>query len=348
MTDEETPDYAAVLKLSGKTIYDPIEIGDPDFWIPTPDLSNLLNKQLIGLDTSGMPNRTRSKFVKSKVCEALGYPEPPSFRRTQPRFIGQQLDVYVQKSNNLQIWNEQLSPNRRYALFEVSKEDKVVCVKVVNGQQLSALDTTGTITTKFQARVDLGGNVCELVSGRDTAAIIPFLDANAHFDKSVSPTDEPKAGELLPITEIYARLCSVVGKIFPDPGASQERNRGAALHRLACQSLGYDIYGDTGQFPDIRHQLLEVKLQTSSTIDLGLVLPESSEHMDIRRLGDYQPQHRDARYAIFCGQTNGTELKITHVIVTTGADFFQRFKQFGGKIKNGKIQIRLPRDFFDC
>ena len=42
--------------------------------------------------------------------------------------------------------------------------------------------------------------------------------------------------------------------------------------------LGYSRYEDKGQFPDIRHQLLEVKLQTSPTIDLGLVLPSSTEN----------------------------------------------------------------------
>ena len=49
------------------------------------------------------------------------------------------------------------------------------------------------------------------------------------------------------------------------------------LHSLACSALGYSNYKDDGKFPDIKHQLIEVKLQTSPTIDLGLFLPTNEE-----------------------------------------------------------------------
>lgn len=126
----------------------------------------------------------------------------------------------------------------------------------------------------------------------------------------------------------------------------QDRNRGAALHRLICAHLGYGRYEDTGQFPGVRHQLLEVKLQTSPTIDLGLVLPNSEGHLDGRRLGKYRPRHCDTRYVLFYAKTDGVSVTLTHLFVVTGADFFTRFRRFEGKISNGKIQIPLPRDFF--
>lgn len=347
MTSKSAADYRASIKASGKSIYDPIEVGDPDLWIPTPELTGLLNENLVGTALGGMALRTRSKFVKRAVCEALGYPTPDSFRKEQPRFPGQQLDVYVQKSSNLQIWNEELSPDRRYALIQVSGDDEILSVKVVNGQQLAVLDTTGTITTKYQARIEIRDETNELISARDTETLLPFIKANIAFPKNLSPTNEPEAGWLLPIQEIFNRLTPLIGRSFKDPGISQDRNRGAELHRLVCECLGYHEYGDTGQFPDIRHQLLELKLQTSPTIDLGLVLPESADAMDIQRLESYQPSHRDTRYAIFYGATDGSTVSITHLFVTTGADFFRRFKQFEGRVKNGKIQIPLPRGFFD-
>ena len=105
-------------------------------------------------------------------------------------------------------------------------------------------------------------------------------------------------------------------------------------------------YEDKGQFPDIRHQLLEVKLQTSPTIDLGLVLPSSSENVDVQQLGGYHPKHRDTRYVIFYANTDGRVVTLTHVYVSTGADFFTRFRQFEGKVSNEKIQIPLPSNFF--
>lgn len=348
MTEKPQFDYKNAIQSSGFDIYSPIEIGDTYLWIPTLQMEKLLNQALIGIDLGGMALRTRSKFVNIEICKALGYPVPKSFKRTQPRFLGQQLDKYTQKSNNLQIWNEELSPTRRYALIQISDGDIILKVKVVNGQELAVLDTTGTVTTKYQAGLIPGEYTHELVSGHDTVPMLPHVRAGVIFAKSVSPIDEPESGALLPIQEIFERLSSLVGLSFVDPGMDQERNRGAALHGLICECLGYSCYEDKGQFPDIRHQLLEVKLQTSPTIDLGLVLPSSEEPLDIRRLENHSPRHCDTRYAMFYAKTDGKQVTLTHLFVTTGADFFSRFRRFEGKVSNGKIQIPLPRNFFSA
>ncbi|OOG64379.1 restriction endonuclease [Rhodanobacter sp. B04] len=347
MSRERQPDYKNAIAASGKDIYEPIDIGDADHWIPTQRLEKMLNDGLRGKSLAGLPLRTRSKVVKEAVCEALGYPVPASFRRTQPRFLGQQLDVHVQKTLNLQIWNEQLSPSRRYAIIQVTEADVITKVKVVGGPQLATLDTTGTVTTKYQASLELGTRACELVSPHDTQPLLPHVRPGARFNPAVSPVQAAVSGELLPIREIFERLSSLVGQRFADPGRDQERSRGAALHRLVCERLGYQRYEDKGQFPDLPHQLLEVKLQTSPTIDLGLVLPVSEERLDGGRPGALQPRHCDTRYAVFCAETNGVQVTLTHLLVTTGADFFQRFRRFEGRVANGKIQIPLPRDFFD-
>lgn len=348
----KTPlDYRNFIQSSGKTIYDSIEIGDAGLWIPTLHLEILLNEGLRGKvlqDVKGrtLPNRTRSKVIKMYACKALGYPVPKSFKKTQPRFVGQQFDTYAQKSMNLQIWNEELSPTRRYAIIQVSEDDVVLKVRVVNGQKLALLDTTGTITTKYQAQLETRADTYELVSPKDTAPILLHVCSEIAFYISACPINEPESGNLLPISEIFKRLSSLVGQSFADPGMDQERNRGAALHSLVCTCLGYSRYEDKGQFPDIRNQLLEVKLQTSPTIDLGLVLPSSEDHLDIRQLGNHHPRHCDTRYAIFYANTDGITVTLTHLFVTTGADFFNRFRRFEGKTINGKIQIPLPRNFF--
>lgn len=346
MTEKRHTDYRHAISASGKDIYGPIEIGDPDHWIPSQHIEALLNEGMRGLSLAGLPLRTRSKVVKTAVCNALGYPVPPSFKKTQPRFFGQQLDTYAQKALNLQIWNEELSPTRRYAIIQVLEDDTVGKVRVVNGQQLAILDKTGTITTKYQARLDLGTEHRELVTLDDTDALKRHVRANLAFAPTTSPVQEPRSGELRPIVEIFDRLSSLVGQTFVDPGMDQERNRGAALHSLVCQALGYSRHEDTGQFPDIKHQLLEVKLQSSPTIDLGLVEPSSEELLDVQKLGDTQPRHCDTRYAMFYAVTDGKTVTLTHLFVTTGEKFFTRFRKFGGKVINGKIQIPLPRDFF--
>jgi len=76
-------DYVGAIKASGLTIYDPVEIGDPALWIPTPELEVLLDTALVGISLAGLPLRTRSKVTKEHVCKALGYPVPTSFAKTQ-------------------------------------------------------------------------------------------------------------------------------------------------------------------------------------------------------------------------------------------------------------------------
>ena len=89
VTDRNAPDpYVVAIRHSNLTIYDPIEIGDPKLWIPTPILEELLDAKMTGVSLAGLPLRTRSKVVKEHICRALGYPVPSSFTKTRPRFPG--------------------------------------------------------------------------------------------------------------------------------------------------------------------------------------------------------------------------------------------------------------------
>ena len=106
-------DYPYFIRQSGLTIYDDIDPRDDRLYIPTYALEVILSDSLVGLSLSGLALRTRSKVVKRAICEALGYPIPRSFAKTQPRFLGQNFDVYTQKSMNVQIWNEEVDGNRR-------------------------------------------------------------------------------------------------------------------------------------------------------------------------------------------------------------------------------------------
>ncbi len=337
--------YVGDIRKSGLSIYDLIEIGDPKLWIPTPELEELLNCALKGVSLAGLPLRTRSKLVKQRICQALGVPS--SFKRTQPRFPGQLFDTYVQKSNNLQIWNEELAPTRRYVMIRVGEIDVITRVKVVTGDILALLDTTGTLTQKYQARLNPREAETELIAVEDTDLLQRFVQPGVNLASVASPVNHPQAGQLLPIQEVFEHLRPLVGKRFADIGYDQERNRGAALHRLVCQHLGYADYRDDGQFPDVRHQLLEVKLQTSPTIDLGLVCPNSREALDVPKIEGQRIRHCDVRYALFCAITDRDNVTLTHFFLTTGEKFFTRFPQFQGKVLNRKLQIPLPADFFD-
>jgi hypothetical protein len=99
--------YPSLIAEARLTIYDQVRENNQLF-MPTAELERVLRRELTGLNLD-YPLRTRSKVLKSRICEILGYPIPKAFRKTQPRFLGQDFDTYVQKSNNLQIWNEEIS-----------------------------------------------------------------------------------------------------------------------------------------------------------------------------------------------------------------------------------------------
>ena len=337
------------IQQSGISIYDAIDKNKKELFYSTEQLEYMLNEFLVNLSLESMPLRTRSKIVKQKVCEALGYPIPKSFKKTQPRFIGQNFDTYIQKSNNLQIWNEEVISTRRYVIIKVSSNNIIEKVKVITGETLALYDKTGTLTQKYQATVKPSDNKFELISVKDTPSILSFINDSSIAIKQFKnkPIDYPDEKSLLPIKEIFERLKPLVGKRFPDTGSDQERNRGAVLQKLVCNALGYKIYSDKGQFPDIVHQLLEVKLQSSPTIDLGLVSPTSRCPLSIPPIKKISVKHSDVRYLIFYCDIRNEIIILTHLILVTGQDFFTRFPRFEGKVINKKLQIPLPNIFFD-
>lgn len=329
------------------SIHDSIDVGDPQFWFTSPELTAILRLYLVGMSLAGMAIRTRSKKAKSIVCEALGYPVPKSFPKKQPRFTGQKFDLYVQQANNLQIWNQEIDPERRYVLLMLNPDSVIINAHVINGVDLALLDNTGTLTQKYQARLTVADETIELISSSDTQSLARITSQQAEYDLSdYSPTEQPGLSALLPIRILFDKLAKLIGTTVDHRGFTQERNRGAALHSLVCQALGYKNFQDNGQFPDIKHQLLEVKLQTSPTIDLGLVCPDSEARLDVEHIGGHQVRHCDVRYALFYGLVIGNQVQITHFYLTTGQDFFTRFPQFGGKTINTKTQLRLPGNFF--
>lgn len=331
----------AEIRRRGLSIYDPLTPSDPAFY-EFSALETALRAHLIGMEIGGAI-RTRAKLAKQAVCDALGYPSPATFAKTQPRFPGQNLDVYVQQSNNLQIWNEEVDPTRRYALIRPDAHDIVRDVRVITGDSLATYDTTGTLTSKFQAKRRPGSSGSRLVSSTDTALMRSWV-ATAPPPSAGTSGDAPVAGRVLAIAEVFERLRSLEGHRIPDPGPTQDRLRGEVLQEVVCAALRTERYSNNGQWPDLRSQAIEVKLQTSPTIDLGLVLPSSTAAAPT--LGP-EFRHCDVRYAVVYATPTGTgELLISDVVISTGEHFFQEFVQFGGLTVNRKLQLHLPEDFF--
>ncbi len=335
--------YPQIIANSCLSIYDYINPADPDLYIPTECLQIILEDAMIGLSLDGYALRTRSKVVKSEICKALGYPVPTSFRKTQPRFPGQNFDVYTQKSLNVQIWNEEVDAARRYVFLRADEDDVITAVKVITGDELAQYDRTGTLTRKYQATMNsYGRNIC---SHDDSDTVRNWIVDSGNTLIEANPNSFPRRNQLLRITEIYRRLLPMVGQSISYLDAVQERNRGAELHAMICDHLGYSIFEDDGTYPDIANQLLEIKLQTSPTIDLGLHSPEDGEQIvSIGNVGFYS---EDVRYAIFDGEVIGNRVYLRNLYLVTGEDFTNYFPLFKGKGTNAKLQLPLPYDFFD-
>ncbi len=335
--------YAKNIQKRGLSIYDSIDPNDEQLYIPTKELNEILSRSMISFSLAGLPLRTRSKTVKQQICIALGYPSPSSFKKTKPQFPGQNFDVYTQKSFNVQIWNESVDLSRRYVFISVDDNDVITAVKVITGDELIKYDRTGTLTQKYQARMkEYSENIC---SQDDTLSVSNWIIDDDTTLESVHPNQFPLRKQLLRISEIYRRLLPIVGRSISYLDAVQERNRGAELHAMICEHLGYSFFDDDGTYPDIANQLLEIKLQTSPTIDLGLHSPEDGKA--IVQIEGTTFCSYDIRYAIFNGVVNGNLVELRNLYLVTGEDFTNYFPLFQGKGTNKKIQIPLPHNFFD-
>lgn len=308
-------------------------------------LETKLKEALTGLNLNGYALRTRSRVIKEKICVALDYDIPKSFKKTKPKFPSQNLDVYAQKSNNLQIWNDEIDFQRRYAIIRLDENDIVTTVKLITGEDLAVLDTTGTLTTKYQARISqsLGKNVYS----SDSNSISPFMSNEYTIQVSENPSNPPEASRIIPIEKVFRMLLPLIGITLENDSIVQERSRADEAHKLVCKTLGYSKYSDDGQFPDIKHQLIEVKLQMSPTIDLGLHMP-NSDVATTHVINDYRVRCSDVRYLILLAtRTTDNTFTIQNIQIVSGESFFDYYTLFGGKIQNQKIQIPLPSGFFD-
>ena len=97
---------------------------------------------------------------------------------------------------------------------------------------------------------------------------------------------------------------------------------------------------NSGQIPDIIHQLIETKLQISPTIDLGYHLPISNAPLKFS-WNENQLTPRDIRYVIaLADKTKEDTVLITGIIITSGEEFEKFFSLVEGT--NTKVQMTIP------
>lgn len=188
-----------------------------------------------------------------------------------------------------------MSPERRYAFIRPNADDILVRVRVVRGVDIAQFDTRGTFTSKYQARM-ISKQGSQLLSQLDTYGIADLVSRAPELS-GVQPIDVPSGRTLYSIVEIYERLIPIVGTEHTIPLGYSDRIRGEVIHKEVCKDLGYASFMDDGTFHDVKNQLLEVKAQTSPTIDLGLHNPTTE--VTVLETEQLTVRANEVRYVIF-------------------------------------------------
>ena len=341
--------------------------------------SPILNQEI----PHDLSNVQKSQWVKFQIIELLGYEKPSGLRTKQarqskPKFIHQLLDIFVQSSRNLQVWNyipyaDIIIPGEwnaesefpycykdcRYLLVFHNPEGFILKTTLVNGNTLAEWDTTGTQTIKWQAtarrsyRNEISSQIVvspvETLHSKISTYMQQPLERKSRFIIQESQNPEsplikqpPTPASFLTHNEIAQALRTLVGTEFANLGTGQERNMGQTLEKEIIKALGYQSYQqtDTGDYPDLLHQLIEVKFQFRDTIDLGKHLP--TDPLPIKASWNkWEITPREIRYVVaLMEQDIHGNFIVDSIVITSGEKFNEYFSISEGT--NFKIQIPVP------
>ena len=296
----------------------------------------------------------------------------------KPKFIHQLLDIFVQSSRNLQFWNyvpysdsiipnqwnvESESPYRykdcRYLLVVHNPERVILKTILMDGNKLAEWDTTGTQTIKWQAsarrsyRNEISSqiivNPIEALQNKISTYMQQPLEEKSRFIIQESQNlgsplikQPPNPTSFLTHNEIAQALRTLIGREFANLGPGQERGMGQTLEKEVIKALGYQAYQqtDTGDYPDLLHQLIEVKFQFRDTIDLGKHLPTDPLPIEAP-WNKWGITPREIRYVVaLMEQDIQGNFIVDSIVITSGEKFNEHFSISEGT--NFKIQIRVP------
>lgn len=297
-------------------------------------------------------------------AKSQNYEIVPPRKKGVPKILREFIDTYIVttgNSYNLQVWNRNPS-------------SESVQVRYSNGSILSARDVrfvfvpVDPITKLIQSVIVLSPDYIEakfgpfgkptikhqlIVPGTARDAILSlnppvFVGTDTHGVEALAtssyamPTasmhDAPQAGKVFGIALVAETVSKHLLDMTIPPGAT--KNRGQALEKVVARLLGYTELEAllAGGYPDILNQLLEVKIQDSPTVDLGLYSPQFEEILPAVP----QVTTRDIRYliALMDADVSG----IAGLIICAGADLGKHFTYVAEE--SYKCQRSIPMDFF--
>lgn len=309
---------------------------------------------------------TLEQYDLAESADKSEYEIVPPRGKGIPKIVREFIDTYTVTSGtsyNLQVWNR--IPASNTLLIKYDSGESLHCndvrfifvrIDIIKSAIASIVILTpkyiedkfgqfGKPTVKHQL----------LISSKTRAAIyesedkiLSFPDSKKlsyHIRHDYTPPKSEMVGEP-EINELYS--ISLLKKVVAEKligkklYAAATKNRGQALERMILELLGYktekteSLYGG---FPDIKNQLLEVKVQDSPTVDLGMFSPEKEEIV----IAEKNLTTFDVRYLI--ALTNPKTEIIEGIILSPGEKLGEIFSYVSDQ--SYKCQRAIPMAFFD-
>ncbi len=282
-----------------------------------------------------------------------------------PKITREFIDTYIVTSGdsyNLQVWNRLPASNSLLIKYDSGESLKCtdvrfVFVKIDLAKSIIAsviiltaeyiekhFGKFGKPTIKHQllisskARKSIFESPDKVLSFPDSKKL-SYNITHEYAPPTSGMVEEPaiKLYSIALLKEIVAK--KLIGKKID---AAATKNRGQALERMVLELLGYVIKENEllyGAFPDIRNQLLEVKIQDSPTVDLGRFSPEKEEFViEEKSLTTF-----DVRYLI--ALTNPKTEVIEGIILAPGERLGDIFSYVSSE--SYKCQRNIPMSFFE-
>ncbi len=298
------------------------------------------------------------------LADKKDYKIVPKRRKGIPRLLACLSDPYIVTTGdiyNLQVWNR--FPNTHNSLIRYNngkaditcKDIRFIFVKIDENTHtissiiiatpdyiVSKFGPFGIPTIKYQMIISNSKrneiiNDIESCFFREDTHTMSRITTSGYITPYDNISTPPSPGRILSLECIKERvLGSLVGlRLY----AADTKTRGQSLERIVASLLGYDAYDSlVGGYPDIPNQLLEVKVQDASTVDLGKYSPANptvvNEELDITT--------EDIRYLIALTDSEGV---IVGLILSPGAYLCNAFSFVSDT--NFKCQRSIPMSFFD-
>lgn len=309
---------------------------------------------------------TLEKFELPELASEKEYEIVPPKRKGVPKIVREFIDTYIVttgNSYNLQVWNRMPASNTLLIKYESGEsllcdDVRFVFVRIDPVKSIIAsiiILTPEYIEEKFGKFGKPTVKHQLLISSKARNAIyeskeriLSFPDSKKlsyHITHDYQPptsgmVEEPELKKLFSIALLRKLVAENLIGMRLD--AASTKNRGQLLERMTLDLLGYQVPKNEilfGGFPDIKNQLLEVKVQDSPTVDLGKFTPEAEAII----IAEKNLTTFDVRYLIALSDSQTGVIE--GIILAPGEKLGELFSYVSNQ--SYKCQRSIPMTFFD-